>query len=408
MPWDKYNENILKQWSLMAKTYTVMHLLAANYYDKLDKWIAVLLIILGAIATSSILSSYKSQNVHVSYFNGGVVFFTTILSGISKFANVAEKQNLHNSLSYKYNSISMHIDSLLTFTRDSREEDPHDFIDSIKTALIDAKKYSPGIPKWIIIGHMKSSKHTVVNKSTIIHHKDDNYAYAFHNSIQPKISHSSSGDGTNAGEVILPMNDVNVAKMNNIYGDTYRGAISKSQHYNSSLSITPVAHSSQISHPSRQYTPRSHTPKSSPKSSPDIAIDIQNDIPEPLVIDLEDPNVYIRRPIDVKDLENIKPLTYDIPLTTENVQKLQQIYRESPIRMNAVVSYNNSSRSIKIPSNIFEVFDGDNDKLERIAKQFDQTSDIDEFEFSQQGQLDQKEEREHSSKISKRDSTVIL
>lgn len=166
--WDKYQENVLKKWSSMSKTYSTMHSLAAEYWNKWDKRIGIPVILLGAITSSSIFttnSEIDDSNIW-KYVNGGMVLLMTGISGISKFLGTNEKHIKHTSAAFKYTQISMNIDTLLSFPRNDREKNPRQFINKIKVAILEIREYSPNIPTWIVSEYIKKLDKTIINTQT--------------------------------------------------------------------------------------------------------------------------------------------------------------------------------------------------------------------------------------------------
>lgn len=90
----------------------------------------------------------------------------TGLSGISKFLGTHEKQVKHTSASFKYTQISMNIDTVLSFPRNEREENPRQFINDIKISILEVREHSPDIPTWIVDNYIKKLDKTITNTIT--------------------------------------------------------------------------------------------------------------------------------------------------------------------------------------------------------------------------------------------------
>ena len=151
MSWNKYQENILKKWSSMSKTYSTMHSISSEYYSVWDKRLGIPVILLGTVAASSIFttSSENDKNNIWTYVNGVLVLLMTGISGISKFIGTNEKQAKHTSAEFKYTHISMNIDTLLSFPRSDREENPRQFINEIKLAILEVRENAPDLPTCV-------------------------------------------------------------------------------------------------------------------------------------------------------------------------------------------------------------------------------------------------------------------
>jgi hypothetical protein len=173
--WNKYMEDILKKWSSTSKTYSIMHSLAARHYNKWNNGLGIPVILLGAVASSSIFTTattVDTDNIW-TYINGGLVLLTTGLTGLSKFLGVNEKQVKHTTASFKYTSISMNIDTLLSFPRNDRQEDPRKFINEIKLAILEVREHSPNLPTWILSSYINKMDKTIINTGTKVNRHVD-------------------------------------------------------------------------------------------------------------------------------------------------------------------------------------------------------------------------------------------
>jgi hypothetical protein len=181
MIWNKFQENILKKWSAMAKTYSTMHSISAQYYSKLDKYLVIPVILLGAAASSSIFTtssdSIDKSNAIWSYINGGMVLLMTGISSISKFIDTNEKQAKHTSASFKYTNIAMNIDTLLSFPRADRVEDPRLFINETKTSILEVREHAPNIHTWVIDSYIKKIDKSLTNTHTKINRNQGSTVY---------------------------------------------------------------------------------------------------------------------------------------------------------------------------------------------------------------------------------------
>ena len=166
--WNKYQEGVLKKWSSMSKTYSTMHSIAAEYYSTWDKRLGIPVILLGAAATSSIFttSAESDTNNIWAYINGGMVLLMTGISGVSKFLGTNEKKAKHTSASFKYTHISMNIDTLLSFPRKDREEQPRQFINEIKLAILEVREHTPDLPTGLVSDYIKKLDKSLTNTQT--------------------------------------------------------------------------------------------------------------------------------------------------------------------------------------------------------------------------------------------------
>ena len=172
--WNKYMENILKKWSSTAKTYSIMHSISAQYYSTWNKRLGIPAVVLGAAASSSIFTtSSKNDADNIwAYINGCLVLLATGLTGVSKFLGVTEKQVKHTSASFKYTNISMNIDTVLSFPRRNREEDPRQFINEIKMAILEVREHSPDLPTWVVSNYINKLNKSLINTQTKVNRRE--------------------------------------------------------------------------------------------------------------------------------------------------------------------------------------------------------------------------------------------
>ena len=170
--WTKYNENLVRKWSSMSKTYSTMHSISAEYYNKWEKRLGIPVVLLGAISASSIFTTSTENSDIWMYINGGLVLLMTGISGVNKFIGTHEKQIKHTSASFKYTQISMNIDTLLSFPRSDREEIPKDFIKETKLAILEVREHSPYLPTWVVNHYLKKLDKSLTNTHTKIDRTD--------------------------------------------------------------------------------------------------------------------------------------------------------------------------------------------------------------------------------------------
>lgn len=177
MTWNKYQENLLKKWSEMSKTYSIMHSLAAQHYSKWEKRFGIPVVLLGGITASSIFTTASEHLPLWSYINGGLTLFVTGLVGVSNFLGTHERQGKHTTASFKYMTISMNIDTVLSFPRNKREENPTKFMNSSKLSILDIREHTPDLPTWIITNYIKKLDKGITNTRTKVNRKDGSTPY---------------------------------------------------------------------------------------------------------------------------------------------------------------------------------------------------------------------------------------
>lgn len=171
--WNSYHENLIKNWSAMSKTYSIMHTISSEYYNSWDKRLGIPVILLGAITASSIFTTPSSPSEIWIYVNGGMVLLMTGISGISKFLGVSEKLTKHTAAAFKYTQISMDIDTLLSFPRKERQENPREFINMIKTSILEVREHAPDLPTWVVSSYINKLDKSLINTDTQINIKEN-------------------------------------------------------------------------------------------------------------------------------------------------------------------------------------------------------------------------------------------
>jgi hypothetical protein len=181
----------------MAKTYSIMHSITSQYYNTLDKAFNIPMILLGAVTASSIFTSHDT-NIVWTYVNGGMVLCMTGLAGVSKFLGTHEKQVKHTSASFKYTQIAMDIDTVLSFPRHERQEDPRKFITEIKLSILEVREHAPNLPTNVVDGYIKKLDKTLTDTKTNVNSKSsidnpvhlDNLAYISSSSRVNSVDHT--------------------------------------------------------------------------------------------------------------------------------------------------------------------------------------------------------------------------
>lgn len=164
--WNDYHEELLKNWAEMSKTFSIMHSLCANHYAKIDKLLGIPVIILGAVTASSIFgtSNYNDrEHFYLNYINGGLALMITALTGVNKFLGSSEKRIKHQTASFKYTSIAMNIDTMLSFSRDKRRVDPQDFASEQKSKILEIRENCPEVIPKIMSSYLNNYSKSLVN-----------------------------------------------------------------------------------------------------------------------------------------------------------------------------------------------------------------------------------------------------
>jgi hypothetical protein len=177
--WNEFTESLLRRWSKRCHTYSLLHSLSADYFSSWNKRLGIPLVVLGGATSSSIFASSQDSNHIMTYINGSLVFLMTGLIGVSKFLSLDENQVKHQSASFKYLSIVMNIDTILTFPRSERQYESQEFVSMMKSSILEVRENSPEVLSWIKADLIKNFDESLtkgkvqVNKETGIAYVSD-------------------------------------------------------------------------------------------------------------------------------------------------------------------------------------------------------------------------------------------
>tara|TARA_Y100000389_G_C17430684_1_gene502386 strand:+ start:1072 stop:1758 length:687 start_codon:yes stop_codon:yes gene_type:complete len=173
--WNEYHEELLINWAQMAKTYSIMHSLCANHYAKIDKLLGIPVIILGAITASSIFGTTnytENDQIYLNYINGGLALIITVLTGVNKFLGSSEKRIKHQTASFKYTSISMNIDTMLSFSKKNRKKNAQEFIKDQKRKILEIRENCPEVIPKIMCNYINKYDKSIINITTKVNNSD--------------------------------------------------------------------------------------------------------------------------------------------------------------------------------------------------------------------------------------------
>lgn len=168
--WNKYHENLLKKWAQMCKTYSIMHSLSAGYYSTWDKRLGIPVVIFGAVTSASIFGS-DIEVPEMRYINGTMALIVTALAGVSKFLGTSEKMTKHQTASFKYTSIAMSIDTILSFPRNERNTGPQEFISYIKSSMLEVRENTPEVLTRIMNNYLCNYDKSLTNVKSNVNKK---------------------------------------------------------------------------------------------------------------------------------------------------------------------------------------------------------------------------------------------
>ena len=219
--WNRYHEQLLKRWSQISKTYSIMHSLCATYYSNWHKRLGIPVVIIGGVTASSIFSSNKQDSEAWTYINGGLALFVAALTGISSFIGTAEKTNKHQNASFKYTKIAMDIDTMLSFGRHERVQTPQEFIQEKKSAMLDIRENVPEVLTWVMNDYLKKFDKTLTDTKSKVNKSLGSY-------IEPKLkivfddensNSDSRGHGTESAGTSIRAEEIQTGECLSDFGD---------------------------------------------------------------------------------------------------------------------------------------------------------------------------------------------
>jgi hypothetical protein len=219
--WNRYHEQLLKKWSQISKTYSIMHSLCATYYSNWHKRLGIPVVIIGGVTASSIFSSNKNDSEAWTYINGGLALFVAALSGISSFIGTAEKTNKHQNASFKYTKIAMDIDTMLSFGRHERTQTPQEFIQEKKSAMLDIRENVPEVLTWVMNDYLKKFDKTLTDTKSKVNATIGTY-------IEPKLglvydeensNSDTRGPSTESSGSSVKQEEIHTGEMLSDFGD---------------------------------------------------------------------------------------------------------------------------------------------------------------------------------------------
>ena len=218
--WNKYHEHLLKKWSQMSKTYSIMHSLCAHYYSNWHKRLGIPVVLLGGLTASSIFSSNNEDFPEWIYINGFLALVMTGLAGVSNFLGTAEKTTKHQTASYKYSKLSMDIDTLLSFGRDERTQSPQEFISARKMDILEIRENAPEVLAWVMGDFLKRFEKSLTNTKSKINNKQDNSIYIpIHMNLGLDEIRNNTDSSSDSSNKSTPKPEVESGQILNDFGD---------------------------------------------------------------------------------------------------------------------------------------------------------------------------------------------
>jgi hypothetical protein len=143
---------LLQYWYYKCRIYFKCHKESALYYNNINKYLGLPIIVMGLYNATSLFSNYINQNQVLILTNGGISLLATILSGLQNYFDYSKISNMHLKISNNYNKINHTIQKILMYDKLLKIENNdinQKIVDSIINQIEFLQDDSPIIPDHI-------------------------------------------------------------------------------------------------------------------------------------------------------------------------------------------------------------------------------------------------------------------
>lgn len=150
--WTAAQEAILVEWSDKAASYRWLHEGAERYYQRLNNWLTVPVIVVSTAAGTAnfgISNLVPPYSCAASYIIGGVTLLAGLVTTLAKFLRVGEKLEAHHAASMSWGKLNRLISVELSLRRDQRVQ-CQDFVKISRAEVDRLIEMSPMIPQPIL------------------------------------------------------------------------------------------------------------------------------------------------------------------------------------------------------------------------------------------------------------------
>lgn len=134
---------LLEEWLFRIRRSQKAHYEAATYFERLNFWLGIPVIVLTTIVGSSVFISLQNDtNAYMKFIVGTASIVAAILAGLQTFLRFSERSEQHRMCALKYGSIRRELELKLTFPPDPIEP----YLDDLRMRIDRFNDDSPTIP----------------------------------------------------------------------------------------------------------------------------------------------------------------------------------------------------------------------------------------------------------------------
>lgn len=151
--WSKKSTETTKCWARKAVTLKFYHVRAAQYYDKVSKWLAAPIAFLTAAIGTGIVAiaandSQSIANTVVLWILAGLSYAVVGLSAANSEIDPAKLSERHLHKAICWNSIYDDLVVELSLPKHKKHDAIH-FLSTVRTNMAYAEQFPPVLPEWI-------------------------------------------------------------------------------------------------------------------------------------------------------------------------------------------------------------------------------------------------------------------
>jgi hypothetical protein len=206
--WTAAQEAILVEWSDKAASYRWLHEAAERYYQRMNNWLTVPVIVVSTAAgtanfgVTSLLPPYSSA---AAYVIGCATLMAGLVTTLAKFLRVGEKLEAHHSASMSWGKLNRLISVELSLRRDQRVQ-CQEFVKITRSEVDRLIEMSPMIPQPIVDHFRAEFKDNVTLKKPEICNGIDHTVVCM--DAAPRFSPVNSGARSSANTNSTPKSEL--------------------------------------------------------------------------------------------------------------------------------------------------------------------------------------------------------
>jgi hypothetical protein len=147
--WNLKIEKMIHTHGLKSGCYKLMHEKSSSYYNKCDKVISIVSIILVTLtATGSVSTATMNDSMLYRILIGIILYIIAFITAMKEFLNLTQLTEKHRLYSMRFSALNNNIQSQLALDQDDRQ-DGRDYIGWINTEMDNLLVSNPTIPSKI-------------------------------------------------------------------------------------------------------------------------------------------------------------------------------------------------------------------------------------------------------------------